>query len=413
MKKKYFWMIMISYTSVVAVIIAGTFTEVSPHREFAAIGISSIILFSLIAAKLMIKKSIMLLMFMFFVFFNVQYNSMLLAHATIDFHVFPRLISYQYGDCILMSLLYCAVAFPILYYLLVKLYKRIVDENIGTKQRDLFFCLPAGFYVSLSMLMRLNYQTGIQATKETFFPLLLVNLCEFISYYALLKAIVASYDAIAEQEKLHEVRSQLTLWEAQYESLQEQINSEARIRHDWRHHIITVLGFVEHKDLGGLDAYLADYKEKYLVQEAPPVCDVTALNMMFQYYQRKAVEWKVDMSISTVLFDQCLIPVSELTVVFGNLLENAIEACKRMEEGQKTVTLKIRNNDNKYIALICENSYDGILKKNGEKLASRKKKGGIGLTSVENIAKKYDGSMNVKTDGEKFQVYVVLRPDHI
>ncbi|MEG0355117.1 MAG: GHKL domain-containing protein, partial [Lachnospiraceae bacterium] len=61
----------------------------------------------------------------------------------------------------------------------------------------------------------------------------------------------------------------------------------------------------------------------------------------------------------------------------------------------------------------CENSYDGILKKNGEKLASRKKKGGIGLTSVENIAKKYDGSMNVKTDGEKFQVYVVLRPDHI
>ncbi|MEG0116081.1 MAG: hypothetical protein RSA00_06630, partial [Hydrogenoanaerobacterium sp.] len=258
MNKIFFLAVWATFFVVVSLIIAVMFTEISPYRQFAPVGAFLIIILALISVKLVIKKNSIMLLFILFVFLNAQYNS----------------ISYEYGDLLIISSIYIIAAIPALYYLLVKLYKRIVDSNHASQKMNFLFCLPAGFYISVFFLMQTRVESSISATANMLLPLLVIALCEFGSYYASLEAIISEHDAALEREKLYTAKNQLTLWQAQYEKLELKISSEARMRHDWKHHIITVVGFVENKDLDGLSSYLTEYKEKFFSADEPPICDI-------------------------------------------------------------------------------------------------------------------------------------------
>ncbi|MEG0036418.1 MAG: ATP-binding protein, partial [Oscillospiraceae bacterium] len=212
-----------------------------------------------------------------------------------------------------------------------------------------------------------------------------------------------------ESEALIMANTQISLWTEQYTNLQSQVEADSRARHDWRHHIISVLGFVNNRDMDGLNDYLAIYKEKYLMPEEAAICDINSVDMLFQYYKRRAKQLSIKLIISPVALGQSHIFAPDFTIIFGNLLENAIEACERMEVGEKYINLKIRADDGPLIAIICENSFDGIVNRRENKILSRKEKGGIGLSSIESITQKYDGSMKVKVDGNVFKIYIALK----
>ncbi|MEG0876846.1 MAG: GHKL domain-containing protein [Oscillospiraceae bacterium] len=404
--KRFFGLIMLLYVVITAAIIALTISEVSPFRSLSSWGLGVIILISIAAIKLTVAKSTFSQLFVFFILLNLQYNTFLLSHAFLDLGIMPQIMEYEYGNLLLISLVFLALLFPVVYYLLVKQFKRIEDDNILSGEMKLFFCLPAGFYLIASTLFRMEPNTLV--SKVNLLPLVFIIICEFASYYAALQAIISGNAAAAERAQLLVANSQLTLWQEQYENLQFQIASDARARHDWRHHIVSVLDFVNNKDMDGLNEYLAAYKEKYLAPEEAPICDVSAVDMLFRYYKRQAKEKQIKLSISKVSMENCEVSVPDLTIVFGNLLENALEACERMERGEKYISLKIRVDGSNPVAIICENSYDGIVCRNEGKFVSRKKGGGIGLSSVENIAKKHDGSMKIKTEGNVFKVYVAI-----
>ncbi|MEG0838444.1 MAG: ATP-binding protein [Hydrogenoanaerobacterium sp.] len=406
--KIFFLAVWATFFVVVSLIIAVMFTEISPYRQFAPVGAFLIIILALISVKLVIKKNSIMLLFILFVFLNAQYNSISLAYATLDLRIIPSFTSYEYGDLLIISSVYIIAAIPALYYLLVKLYKRIVDSNHASQKMNFLFCLPAGFYISVFFLMQTRVESNISATANMLLPLLVIALCEFGSYYASLEAIISEHDAALEREKLYTAKNQLTLWQAQYEKLELKISSEARMRHDWKHHIITVVGFVENKDLDGLSSYLTEYKEKFFSADEPPICDIPPLDMLFQYYKRKAAELNINFFVSTVSFGQCLASPSDLTVLFGNLLENAFDACVKATEGEKYISLKIKRNNTGLITVICENNFDGVINKQDGQLLSRKKTGGIGLSSIEDIAKKYNGKVRLKTENKKFKVYVAF-----
>ncbi|MEG1956264.1 MAG: ATP-binding protein, partial [Lachnospiraceae bacterium] len=126
------------------------------------------------------------------------------------------------------------------------------------------------------------------------------------------------------------------------------------------------------------------------------------------YYKRKAADLNIPLHINTVHFQKCHVSDSELTIVFGNLLENAIEACNRIPEEDRFITLKIKNVESSLVAIICENSFDGILNQRNGKILSRKKEGGIGLSSIESIALKYHGIMKIQAEQNNFKIYVSL-----
>ena len=90
----------------------------------------------------------------------------------------------------------------------------------------------------------------------------------------------------------------------------------------------------------------------------------------------------------------------DITTIFGNLLDNAIEAAEKLEGG-KYISIKI-GSYHKMIAASIENNCGEVKWKNGFPVSAKGKDGGIGLLNVQSSVKKYDGNLILKSDGNKF-----------
>ena len=51
----------------------------------------------------------------------------------------------------------------------------------------------------------------------------------------------------AQQTKL--ISSQLRMQEDQYQRMIENVENNARLRHDWRHHLLSIDSFLDNKDM--------------------------------------------------------------------------------------------------------------------------------------------------------------------
>ncbi len=97
----------------------------------------------------------------------------------------------------------------------------------------------------------------------------------------------------------------------------------------------------------------------------------------------------------------------EVTTVFGNLLDNAIEACD-LVPNHRYIDMKL-DKYNEIIVINISNCTMPIEKWSVGKPVSRKGKNhGIGLLNVENIIKKYNGSMVLEEANKKFSCKIIF-----
>ncbi len=98
-------------------------------------------------------------------------------------------------------------------------------------------------------------------------------------------------------------------------------------------------------------------------------------------------------------------------ILFGNLLDNAIEAVSRLPEGEvKNIQVTVRR-DKGFVIITTENGYAGELQWNGGRLRTSKKdkqSHGFGILSIEKIVHKYGGRYSISTEDQIFAMNIVL-----
>ena len=95
-------------------------------------------------------------------------------------------------------------------------------------------------------------------------------------------------------------------------------------------------------------------------------------------------------------------------VLFGNLLDNAIEATEKTDD--KRITIEAQTRDN-YLSILITNSInDSVLRDNKELVTSKEDKElhGIGIKSVEAVVKKYDGMIKFYEENGEFCCHILL-----
>lgn len=97
----------------------------------------------------------------------------------------------------------------------------------------------------------------------------------------------------------------------------------------------------------------------------------------------------------------------DITAIFANLWDNAIEACNKVK-GEKYIEMSItRVND--FILVNIENSYNGILKTENKKLISTKANHScVGLKSVKLSVEKYEGVFMTNYNSKSFRAEITL-----
>lgn len=113
----------------------------------------------------------------------------------------------------------------------------------------------------------------------------------------------------------------------------------------------------------------------------------------------------VDTQIEDVLFEN--ISEIDITAIFTNLWDNAIEACSKLPDKRYIKIVIGRVND---FCIICfENSYNGEIKTKGEQILSSKPEHyGMGINIIKHTVEKYGGSLNNSNTESSFTSKIIL-----
>lgn len=105
------------------------------------------------------------------------------------------------------------------------------------------------------------------------------------------------------------------------------------------------------------------------------------------------------------------LPPMDLYALFGNILDNAIEAVNQLDWREKAVINLNVHTEGKLLLIHCENYFNGTLQfADGLPLSTKGDEAyhGFGVKSIRMVAEKYGGTMSVSVDGDVFAVNVIL-----
>ena len=154
------------------------------------------------------------------------------------------------------------------------------------------------------------------------------------------------------------------------------------------------------------------YLEQYLYSaqqfEMLELCRNPVVNMVVGYYQTVAVQ-------KDILFDVCIqIPEKlsisdvDLSIILGNLLENAIYAAASGDPSERFIQFHMFCSG-QMLAITVDNSfYEDVKKRDGQYISNKPNHTGLGLSNIQMIADKYEGGVEFTHDLHVFHSSVML-----
>ena len=104
------------------------------------------------------------------------------------------------------------------------------------------------------------------------------------------------------------------------------------------------------------------------------------------------------MQIDTEVFSTLPFTDREIISLFGNLLDNALEACEKINDKKRWIKIKIKKK-NLLLYIEIANALEEMPKQIQKEFVSNKKDNGLhgyGMKNIQDIVKKYDGIFEYK-----------------
>lgn len=102
----------------------------------------------------------------------------------------------------------------------------------------------------------------------------------------------------------------------------------------------------------------------------------------------------------------------DIYALFGNILDNAIEATKRIKNKSKRyINLSIKGNGKGITEIECINYFDVPIEFENDlpkTIKEDKTNHGFGIKSIKNIVSKYNGNMTINTENNIFRIHIIL-----
>lgn len=262
-------------------------------------------------------------------------------------------------------------------------------------------------------LMRpaLDYTVSLSAWKWVWLIPLLWALLTFSTHAVLLKMMIDVSKNAVLQENLHLSEIRIAAQQKQMELLQSHILKTAQFRHDMRHHLLALEGFLNTQDMEGLKTYIRQSAALFPVESPKVFCGSAAVNSLLCYYMEQAEKDQTNVSAKVSLQETLPIPDAELCMIIGNLLENAVEAGRRMKSRERFLDMKLLQTCSSILTIQVCNSYEGEIRqmKDGSFLSSKREdQKGIGLSSVLSIVEKYNGITRIEHQNQIFKISVII-----
>jgi sensor histidine kinase YesM len=288
--------------------------------------------------------------------------------------------------------------------LFIIFYKKKKIERITPLQYLNFLVLPVFsiFYITTLMMY-----IQVYLSMEDII-LLLANVASIIVLNIFITNIFQSIS------KNNELKSELQLYEQQakiqyeyYTSLESKYKNSRKIIHDMKNHLQTIENLYQLQENEKAQRYTEDMYKMFDKFVHKYYTSNKVLNIIINDKMQRAESFEVELNCKVGDVDLEFIKDIDLTTIFSNLLDNAIEGAKAAVEEKNTLLKVDRFND--FIVINITNSINKPPVKGDYGLKSTKKNHkGLGLQNVRMAVEKYEGSMRIDYDEKNFKVNIVI-----
>ena len=204
------------------------------------------------------------------------------------------------------------------------------------------------------------------------------------------------------------MKRQLTMQVEHLRQMNQKVDESNKLRHDFRHHLRTLITLSEEGRKEELENYIRGITEINEGTRLGRLTDNIELDALVHYYNGLAQSCGIKFRARLQLPAELNFPIVDLCGLIGNLLENAVEACQRQKTGDKTIFIAGRLQDHQ-LEFVVDNSFDSELKIIDNKYVSSKRNDfGLGIASIMEAVERNSGIINLYADNKGFHAEVSL-----
>ena len=297
-------------------------------------------------------------------------------------------------------------AFAILFYYLVlkRLFVKGKTNQISMGQYMIYIVIMIFVIINIgAILFFIQYELDRKGYIFFMTDACFVILLNLYVFYLL--------DAFAENKEL---KYKLDLYERQAKSNYAYYAKQAENRtlvlsvlHDVEKHIRVLEELKQREMPDATNSYLESFEAMISPLNMSRYCNNTILNIIINDKMSECRKKLIQFHIEIIDVNIDFMKQIDITTIFGNILDNAVEACEKAKD--KRVYLKIHP-FNGFIYVSLSNTFSGEIKwdAKGRPVSCKGKQHGIGLENVGKVLSNYNGNIQFSVSDQMFIVEIMF-----
>ncbi len=195
-----------------------------------------------------------------------------------------------------------------------------------------------------------------------------------------------------------------------YHSIMEKDKQTRKLRHDMKNHLLCIRSLIELDRIHDVKQILKDmeimiHSTGHEINSGNSIVDA-----ILNEKAEQAKENRIKLEFSGALPDNNFIEPFDISTIFSNALDNAIEAAKKSNDPERFIRTSVVSRG-KCILVSIENTVECNIKISSnllESTKSNKEQHGFGLKNISESVEKYTGSLELKCENNIFTLEILL-----
>lgn len=343
-----------------------------------------------------IKRRILAISLIYIILISIE-SIVALLFGFLDFSVFSKNDEFSSiaGMIIVKILLYIAALF-------INNYKNI--KNMTVIPYSYWFAI---FFIPLTSLLIIL--TIIEMAADNVYKIIFVIVSLlFVNFF-----VFYLYDnlSVQQEERYEKLRlfQQNNYYHKQFELIKTSLKSTKSFKHDMKNHLAVLRLLIEKNENSEAMKHIEQMTDAIITANEYAQSGNVIIDSILNFKLQEAVHHGISVSLELNIPEQLSITSFDMSIILGNLLDNAINACYKLEK-DKRLDLKIKYKRGRLLIKIS-NTYNGNLNYIGDRLITSnedKENHGMGIKNIKFALDKYNGEMEIEHTENIFTVILLM-----
>lgn len=213
----------------------------------------------------------------------------------------------------------------------------------------------------------------------------------------------------SEMQKLRIVQERTQNQMNLYQSMKERYEQQRRFWHDYKNQLNCIQGMIENGQMQEAVKYISGLTGRGGQGEMCVNTNHAVVNVMLNRKYQEACDKGIVMTMLAGDLSELAISDEDIVTLLGNLLDNAIEACEKLE-GDKVIQFKMVAEEGELVLSVRNPVKEPVRIKDNRIMTSKRNKAqhGIGLLNVDSVIRKNNGTNILRCEDGWFTFAAML-----